>query len=465
MGVLSTPAQFFLGGSFKNDKFYLADIQRKVRVFDVAGNQIQVITENGVCNNMFDLRDATADSTGRVYVANYRENSINVFAPDGLFKFGTMGTGNGQFRTPYGVATAFDPVLGVELLYVADAVNNRVQVFRLDGTYVGKFGTPGNASQPGTLYTLRRVSTSVDGSGDVWVADLWGFRIERWRRTATGWTYAQTIGTPIPPTTNTAVFHEPRGLAVDAVGVVHVMDSIHHQIVRMNQNGTIANRCGVRGSGNLQFNWPRDVDIDNASATSITDTKANRLQVLRPTCTWNATRGAAGTGSGQFTWPRSIAIRQSDRTVWITDTQNDRVVLWDVATKTVIAAQYGTGNPGNGPGMLNRPMGIAVDDATGHVFVADTINNRIVELSAGPGGTNIQDFFGRSTAASTSLRRGDLRRRHDLRRRTARRLVISRPTARSSARSAPPRVSTTRPASPRPPTARCSCPIRSTTGC
>ena len=45
---LNTPARFFLGGTFKDDLFYLADIQRKVRVFDVAGNEVQVIDENGV---------------------------------------------------------------------------------------------------------------------------------------------------------------------------------------------------------------------------------------------------------------------------------------------------------------------------------------------------------------------------------------------------------------------------------
>jgi hypothetical protein len=393
LGVLDTPARYFLGGSFKGDKYYLADISRKVRIFDVAGNELQVISENGICNDLFDIRDATADSNGRVYVANYRENAINVFSPDGtcLFSFGSTGTANGQFRTPYGVATGFDPVLGQELLYVADANNNRVQVFRLDGTFVGKFGTQGSASQPGTFYTLRRVSVSVDGSGDLWVADLWGWRIERWARTPTGWQYAETIGTGMPPTTDTAVFHEPRGLAVDAQGVVHVMDSIHHQMVRMNQNGTIANRCGTRGSGNGQFNWPRDLDIDEATGDIwITDTKFNRIQILRPNCAFVAKRGSAGTGPSQFTWPRSIAIRQSDRTAWITDTQNDRVVVWNVATREVIG-QYGTGNPGSGPGQLNRPMGIAVDEATGHVFVADTINNRIVELTAGPGATNIQE--------------------------------------------------------------------------
>ena len=114
----------------------------------------------------------------------------------------------------------------------------------------------------------------------------------------------------------------------------------------------------------------------------------NRLQIMRPNCTWLASRGSAGAGASQFNWPRGIAIRQSDRTAWIADTQNHRVVVWDVETRTAIGS-YGTGNPGNLAGQLNRPMGIAVDEATGHVFVADTLNNRIVELAADQGGTGI----------------------------------------------------------------------------
>lgn len=393
LGEVNTPARYFLGGTFKGDKFYLADIQRKIRIFDVAGNQLQVIEEDAStdCGELFDIRDATADSAGNVYVANYRQNRINVFsaAGDCLFSWGETGSGDGQFRTPYGVSTAFDPILGEELVYVVDAQNNRVQVFRLDGTFVGKFGVEGTPDQEGTVYTLRRATVATDGSGDVWVADLWGFRIERFDRTSSGWEYAETLGSGMPPTSDDAVFHEPRGLAVDGSGVVHVMDSVHHQMVRMNLDGSLENRCGTRGSANGQFNWPRDLDIDPLTGDIwITDTKFNRLQILRPDCTFVASRGSAGSGDSNLNWPRAIAIRYSDRTAWIADTQNHRVVVWDISTKTYIG-QYGTGNPGIVDGQLNRPMGIAVDQATGNVFVADTMNNRLVELSAGPGAGDI----------------------------------------------------------------------------
>ena len=361
----------------------------------MAGNEIQVITENGVCSSLFDIRDATADSQGNVYVANYSENTINVFAPNGtcLFKFGSTGTANGQFRTPYGVATAFDPILGVELLYVADAVNNRVQVFRLDGTFVGKFGTAGSATTPGTLYTLRRVATAVDGSGDVWVADLWGFRIERWHRTATGWTYAQTIGTPIPPTTNTAVFHEPRGLAVDSAGIVHVMDSIHHQMVRMNQNGTIVEplRHAWVGQRAVQLaTRPRHRRCDRRHLDHRHEVQPVADPATRP-ARFVAKRGMSGTGTGAVhlaPLDRDPPVRPDGVDHGHPERPRRRCGTWPPRRSS--PRSTGPGNPGNGPGMLNRPMGIAVNEATGHIYVADTINNRIVELSAGPGGTNIQ---------------------------------------------------------------------------
>ncbi|MGB0099125.1 MAG: Ig-like domain-containing protein [Nocardioides sp.] len=393
LGELNTPARYFLGGTFEGDLFYLADIQRKVRVFDVDGNEVDTFEEipDTACADLFDIRDAAADSEGNVYVANYRQNAVTVFSPDGecLRSWGSTGSGDGQFRTPYGVSTAMDPVTGEELVYVVDALNRRVQVFTTEGEFVGKFGTGGEPDEPGTLTTLRRASVATDGSGDVWVADLWGWRVQRWARTETGWEHAQTLGSGMPPTTDDAVFHEPRGLAVGQDGTVTVMDSVHHQFVRMDLDGTIQGRCGSRGDGNGQYNWPRDVAIDETTGDLWTaDTKKNRLQIMRPNCNWRASRGSAGDGPSQFNWPRGIAIRQSDRTAWIADTQNHRVVVWDVASRTAIGS-FGTGNPGSQAGQLNRPMGIAVDENTGHVFVADTINNRIVELAADPGGTDI----------------------------------------------------------------------------
>jgi DNA-binding beta-propeller fold protein YncE len=67
------------------------------------------------------------DSQGRVYAA--RSNFVKVFAPSGelLGQWGTTGSGPGEFREPTGVA-----VDEAGLVYVADYVNRRVQIFRVE---------------------------------------------------------------------------------------------------------------------------------------------------------------------------------------------------------------------------------------------------------------------------------------------------------------------------------------------
>lgn len=374
------------GGTVQH--LFVADTGRKtVREFSLDGTQIRRLDPVAAtaCSSFSGIRDATADSAGNVYVAGYSTNTIMKLSPTGtcLGSWGSTGSGNGQFRTPYGVATAFDPVWAREVLYVADALNNRVQVFDLDGTYLAQFGTEGTPTQSGKFTTMRRVSPAGDGTGDVWAADLWGYRVERWHRTATGFQYAQTIGTPLPASTDTAVFHEPRGVAFVPDGSVAVVDTVHHRFVRMSQSGSLLSTCGQRGSGGGQFNWPRGIALDPATGNLwVADTKANRIQVMTPACTLVAKFGTAGDGPNMFDWPHALAIRASDGIAWIADTYNHRIRTYDVATRTYIASY---GYPGSGSNALQWPTGIAVDPTTGHVFVADSGNNRIVELSDSSG--------------------------------------------------------------------------------
>ena len=73
-------------------------------------------------------------------------NRIQVFDSNGNFitKFGTPGTGNGQFNQPVGVAV--NPITGN--VYVADAGNDRIQVFDSTGNFIinGDLLAPATAS-------------------------------------------------------------------------------------------------------------------------------------------------------------------------------------------------------------------------------------------------------------------------------------------------------------------------------
>lgn len=77
--------------------------------------------------------------TPYVYVADSGNHRINVYDYDGifLFSFGSYGTGEGAFDSPYGVCSDDAHV------WVTDTNNARIQKFTLKGVFIEEFGTSG----------------------------------------------------------------------------------------------------------------------------------------------------------------------------------------------------------------------------------------------------------------------------------------------------------------------------------
>jgi DNA-binding beta-propeller fold protein YncE len=112
----------------------------RVLVFDATGAVVRVFGRDGKGPGEFVYPVAvTRDDGGNLYIAEYGGNDrIQVFAPDGRYLrgFGSFGTAPGQFQRPSGI------VWRAGRVYVADAFNNRVQVFGDDGQLVQVLPTP-----------------------------------------------------------------------------------------------------------------------------------------------------------------------------------------------------------------------------------------------------------------------------------------------------------------------------------
>ena len=103
-----------------------------VRTFGTYGREPgQFIYPVGIC----------CDGDANIYVSEYGENDrIQKFAPDGAFlcQWGRFGSEPGQFQRPSGIEVSPD-----NQLFVADAVNHRVQVFDLNGKLIRIIGREG----------------------------------------------------------------------------------------------------------------------------------------------------------------------------------------------------------------------------------------------------------------------------------------------------------------------------------
>ncbi|CAF2132561.1 unnamed protein product, partial [Rotaria magnacalcarata] len=96
---------------------------------------------------------------------------------------------------------------------------------------------------------------------------------------------------------------------------------------------------------------------------------------------WNNTaitvagNGSSGTGANQLNQPWNIFIDQATSDIYIADSLNNRVVKWlPNATSGIVIA--GTGNASPASSDLNTPRDVFAD-STGNIYVADSGNQRV----------------------------------------------------------------------------------------
>jgi hypothetical protein len=155
--------------------YFLPGIQK----LDSNGTFIRRWGSPGSGNGQFFIGMAVAvDPDGNVYAAD-GNSRIQKFDTNGTFvtKWGTFGTGDGQFSAyTWGVAAD-----AAGTVYVADASNladpntHRVQKFDSSGTLLTKWGSFGT----GAGQFKRPFDVTADGAGNVYVADTENNRIQK----------------------------------------------------------------------------------------------------------------------------------------------------------------------------------------------------------------------------------------------------------------------------------------------
>ena len=128
---------------------------------------------------------------------------------------------------------------------------------------------------------------------------------------------------------------------------------------------------GTSGSKEGQFFNPFGVAVHcQTDNIFVADSGNNRVQVFDKDGKYSYKFGDRD-GAGKMNYPVSISFSQNK--VFVSQYNGSCLIVFDL--NGTFLKQIGT--PGNGEGQLNRPRGITINESNGDIFVCDYNNNRI----------------------------------------------------------------------------------------
>jgi sugar lactone lactonase YvrE len=298
------------------------------------------------------------DSSGRAYVVDYLNNRIQQFkfanpCPSGttvvasgvcfVKAWGTAGSAKGEFSLPLGLTLDSSG-----RIYVAEFGNNRIQMFKGNGALVKAWGTLGT----GDGQFNGPSDVAVDNAGHIYVVDTNNRRIQKFElanpcpsgttQIVAGICFVTKWGTF---GTANGQFIGARGIAVDSSGSVYVADQNNHRIQKFTSSGAFVGTWGTQGSSDGQFKYPFGIAVDSLGYVYVTDRENNRVQKFQiqkfntsVPCPAGTTQivfgvclvakwGSEGLGKGQFKEPIAVAVDTLGR-VYVSDYGNHRIQVF-----------------------------------------------------------------------------------------------------------------------------------------
>jgi DNA-binding beta-propeller fold protein YncE len=169
----------------------------------------------------------------------------------------------------------------------------------------------------------------------------------------------------------------PYGIGVDSHGLVYVADQKVGAVFIFNTDTRDVQL--IRNGQEAHFGLINGIAIDDTDRLFVSDGKLHRVMVFK-----TVGEGAKLTHEVEnvieegLKDPVGLAIDEENRFLYVVDTQQDQVVVYDADTLKLLR-RIGTGGKNHWlttPGDFAAPSNVAVDKE-GNVYVTDTLNNRV----------------------------------------------------------------------------------------
>ena len=162
----------------------------------------------------------------------------------------------------------------------------------------------------------------------------------------------------------------PYGIAIDSKGLVYVADQRVGAVFIFNPETRDTQL--IRNGYEAHFGWINGLAIDDDDRLFVSDGKMRRVMIF------NAKHEVESQITEGLVDPVGLALDTANRFLYVVDTQQDQVIVYDADTLKLLR-RIGTGGKNHyltTPGDFGAPQGVAVDK-DGNVYVTDTLNNRV----------------------------------------------------------------------------------------
>ena len=154
-----------------NGNFYVSDgyVNSRVIEFNSQGEYVRHWGRKGTGDGEFDLvHDVVLDSKQRVYVADRRNERIQIFDESGKFLGKWTGIG-----APWGLTY----VAKEEAIYMCDGKYNRILKLNLEGQVLGVLSSWGKA--PGKIDFAHSIAADPS-DGSLYTVEIKNWRVQKW---------------------------------------------------------------------------------------------------------------------------------------------------------------------------------------------------------------------------------------------------------------------------------------------